>query len=662
MLLPTTHTPGRPAVGLAGVSMALPDEAGAAELASFCDVLLRSLSPSEAGAPALPTKAAVATAARRPQAGEPLDPADLSSGLVASLLAPQTPIAAATAKAGTALLAASSGVGSELAGMTAADLLAVETDAGGYALSTDQPTPAPVLLNSTQRPSFNSAKLASTVHAAAEEIDPAQRNSPNVLSVRTAMVQVVPDERNELHKSSSQSVAAALSPAELALMSVATGSGEAQPAQARAPAGAAQAEPDSSPARVRPSDAPRSVLHTDFAATGRPTRSERATKHETLPASEAVAKPAATPLIAASRQTNLDPGAIRDSALETNAAVAQTPSPVVPRPDASPALSLAAMATNVSLNPASTAILRSTQRPASSADAARPGQPGARTDVNSSIDSEAAIQADPSLLSAAALRLTPKVRSTAVDSARQPAPEVAERPRPVSLSEAHQATVQTLESAKRDATSPAADASPGAAPLTLPHGSPDSANVASNALTTQPVLLHHPGSSTMDSNVAYVSQRTVDTAISYATLSQPIGSEGWDKALGQQVLRLHSSGHQVTELQLNPPGLGPLKITLDMNDRQMQLTFVSDHAAVRAAVEAAVPELRSSLAHSGISLGNTSVSSESPSQSTFSQAQSHASGQRGYPKESLPDRSADPARPTTPAPRRRHGDSIDTYA
>jgi flagellar hook-length control protein FliK len=77
------------------------------------------------------------------------------------------------------------------------------------------------------------------------------------------------------------------------------------------------------------------------------------------------------------------------------------------------------------------------------------------------------------------------------------------------------------------------------------------------------------------------------------------------------MLRMSAGGQQVAELNLNPAGLGPLKITLSVGDNQAQAMFVSSHESVRKAVEAALPQLRSTLAEQGISLGQTSVGAES---------------------------------------------------
>ena len=150
-----------------------------------------------------------------------------------------------------------------------------------------------------------------------------------------------------------------------------------------------------------------------------------------------------------------------------------------------------------------------------------------------------------------------------------------------------------------------------------------------------------------------------------ALLAPDVGSSEWGKALGQQVIHLSAADRQVAELQLNPPGLGPLKITLSMNDQQMQVAFVSAHSSVRVAVEAALPQLRTLLAESGISLGQTSVGAESQPQTEFSNNQGDSGGSSRANYRSLEaDKTAllFSAPPAALQTRTGQGLRIDTYA
>ena len=162
---------------------------------------------------------------------------------------------------------------------------------------------------------------------------------------------------------------------------------------------------------------------------------------------------------------------------------------------------------------------------------------------------------------------------------------------------------------------------------------------------------------------AGVSAPAIAAAVTTPSLAPEVGSSEWGKALGQQVIRMRNAGHQVAELQLNPPGLGPLKVTLSMNDQQIQAMFVSAHSSVRAAVEAALPQLRATLADNGISLGHTSVSSDGQQQAAFAQNQNRQGDDRSYRNNRLPADTASLApRMVTEPLRQNNGITVDTYA
>ncbi|MDW8846713.1 flagellar hook-length control protein FliK [Erwinia sp. MMLR14_017] len=112
------------------------------------------------------------------------------------------------------------------------------------------------------------------------------------------------------------------------------------------------------------------------------------------------------------------------------------------------------------------------------------------------------------------------------------------------------------------------------------------------------------------------------TAPASAQLSSQLGSQEWQQALGQQILMFSKNGQQTAELHLHPQDLGSIQISLKLDNDQAQLSMVSNHSQVRAALEAALPQLRTALAENGISLGQSNVSSDA-----FQQGQSF-SGQQ----------------------------------
>jgi len=130
-----------------------------------------------------------------------------------------------------------------------------------------------------------------------------------------------------------------------------------------------------------------------------------------------------------------------------------------------------------------------------------------------------------------------------------------------------------------------------------------------------------------------------------------VGSAEWGGAVSERVVWMASQSHQVAELHLNPPNLGPLEVRLTISNDQASALFVSNHSAVREAIETALPRLREMLADNGIMLGNVTVGSESFSQQQASDQRNGKEGSRGglgaesaMALQSVPGRPAGPAR------------------
>ncbi len=106
-----------------------------------------------------------------------------------------------------------------------------------------------------------------------------------------------------------------------------------------------------------------------------------------------------------------------------------------------------------------------------------------------------------------------------------------------------------------------------------------------------------------------------------STLQQPVGKQGWDQELGSRMVWMSKQDLQSAQLRLNPAHLGPLEVRLSVQqDQTANVTFLSNHAPVRDAVEAAIPRLREMLADSGVNLGGVDVSAHSHGQARDQQS------------------------------------------
>lgn len=87
----------------------------------------------------------------------------------------------------------------------------------------------------------------------------------------------------------------------------------------------------------------------------------------------------------------------------------------------------------------------------------------------------------------------------------------------------------------------------------------------------------------------------------------PVADPQWGAAVGARLAVSVAQGVQSASIALNPEDLGPLQLTLRVSDDDASVTFVSNHVAVRDAIEAALPRLREMLADEGINLADVDV-------------------------------------------------------
>ena len=143
------------------------------------------------------------------------------------------------------------------------------------------------------------------------------------------------------------------------------------------------------------------------------------------------------------------------------------------------------------------------------------------------------------------------------------------------------------------------------------------------------------------------------------TINAPVTQDKWADEFSQKITWLASSNKdQTAELHLNPPQLGPLDVVIKVSGDQATALFTSPHAAVREAIEQAMPKLRDMLADNGIMLGNATVSDQAPRDPGQSNTQ-HSSAATGNDIRDTPAASNTATRTT---PISRHNGIVDTFA
>lgn len=145
------------------------------------------------------------------------------------------------------------------------------------------------------------------------------------------------------------------------------------------------------------------------------------------------------------------------------------------------------------------------------------------------------------------------------------------------------------------------------------------------------------------------------------TLNTPVTHDKWGDEFNQKITWMATNKEQSAELHLNPPQLGPMDVVIKVSGDQATALFTSPHAAVRDAIEQALPKLREMMADNGIMLGNASVNDQAPRNGQDS------SGNNRAPRTApgiggVTDVSATGSLSARVSPISRHNGIVDTFA
>ena len=97
-------------------------------------------------------------------------------------------------------------------------------------------------------------------------------------------------------------------------------------------------------------------------------------------------------------------------------------------------------------------------------------------------------------------------------------------------------------------------------------------------------------------------------------LQHSVGTARWAEELGSRLTMMASQGQLSGSLTLSPEHLGPLHVQIDIKNDVASVWFGSQHADTRAALHDALPRLREMFGASGLVLGDTGVSRDTPRQ------------------------------------------------
>ena len=92
-----------------------------------------------------------------------------------------------------------------------------------------------------------------------------------------------------------------------------------------------------------------------------------------------------------------------------------------------------------------------------------------------------------------------------------------------------------------------------------------------------------------------------------ANIHANLRESSWSQQFGEKIVWLAKNDQQSAQININPPELGPVQITLNLSGDQAKVTFASPHLEVRQAIENSLPQLKEMFLTAGINLGQTNV-------------------------------------------------------
>lgn len=135
----------------------------------------------------------------------------------------------------------------------------------------------------------------------------------------------------------------------------------------------------------------------------------------------------------------------------------------------------------------------------------------------------------------------------------------------------------------------------------------EAANIAVDATATAVEPTPSAMANTLSSLVAGRQNAEAPHTTQQTGVSTHLHESSWSQQFSEKIVWLAKNDQQSAQININPPQLGPVQITLNLSGDQATLAFASPHAEVRQAIESSLPQLKEMLSSAGINLGQSNV-------------------------------------------------------
>ncbi|MBV8211440.1 MAG: flagellar hook-length control protein FliK [Burkholderiaceae bacterium] len=134
----------------------------------------------------------------------------------------------------------------------------------------------------------------------------------------------------------------------------------------------------------------------------------------------------------------------------------------------------------------------------------------------------------------------------------------------------------------------------------LSHAASPMQSVSADLSNSAPISVSSAGSYSAYSGATYAAEARTSVAT-------PVDQPGFGQEFSERVLVLAHGGVQTAQISLQPSGLGPVGVSIQVNGHAATLAFTAQHEATRNALAAELPRLREMFAASGMQLSDATV-------------------------------------------------------
>jgi flagellar hook-length control protein FliK len=157
-------------------------------------------------------------------------------------------------------------------------------------------------------------------------------------------------------------------------------------------------------------------------------------------------------------------------------------------------------------------------------------------------------------------------------------------------------------------------------------------------------------------------QEKLEAATARQEVNVPLHDKNWGQSFNEKIVWAAKNEMQSAQININPPQLGPVQISLQINGDQASAVFASPHAEVRQAIQDSLPQLKEMLAANGIDLGQANVGANLAHQQREMPFQSENGQQRSADETAILPGIENRAEQAVSTPIRRGKGMVDLFA